>query len=236
MEMKKKGVSVYALLMMLCTIFFFTTTQAATKKINYDQMDIEELDQKVKALKIGFEEYRLSHILTDSQKALAKKNPIKDSFNGTYKFHDQDINVVADKKTHKILAIYIERQEADKQKFRMMMSSLMMEFGEPTTSAHDTLIYWAFNSAGLIKEELYKTMIKESNLDILATAKFSSKVRIEKIMNEKQATKDEDTKKVTKETEEEINSIYCIVSSPPILKRFIATNRSVSKENKTIKK
>jgi len=200
---------------------------SAAQAIDYVQMDVAELDQKIKNLKLGFEDYRLSFKLTESQKATAEKNKIKDSFAGTYKFRDNDVYVVADKKTDKILAVYIQDDNADKKQFQLMVSSLMMEFGEPTTMAHDKLIYWAYNGDGVIGQELYQAMRKANNLDILATVKFSSKVSIAEVTDKDSGNtvnKDGNHRVVEKE-EENKNLIYCIVSSPPVLKRYIAAKQ-----------
>jgi len=231
MEMMKKGWTAGTILALLLLVLC-PPTMAASKQVKYDQMDVEELDLRVKKLNMGFEGYRLSHILTAEQKKIAQKNPVEKSFKGTYTFHDKGINIVVVKKTDKILALNLIEENADKKHFRLMMSSLMLEFGEPTTAAHDTLIYWVFNEDGIINEDLYRAMRKENNVNILATAKFSSKVRIAEIMDDKKDGKDNEPEKVTKQTEKGKNTIYCIVSSPPIVKRHVAEHRTVGEESK----
>jgi len=219
-------------LVLLLAGCFQLVTWSSAQAVEYIQMDIEDLRAEVKKLNIGFGDYKLSHKLTDAQKVISQKNPVRGkSYKGTYKFRDQDINIVVEKETDLILALFVENDNATKKQFRELISTLMMEFEEPTTMAHDQLIYWAYNGDGLIGQELYDAMRKENELNILATVKFSSKVHISDMTRKEKDKKTVDTEEKASEKadnaakEEQKNSIYCIVSSPPLLSRYIAEHK-----------
>ncbi len=167
-------------------------------------MSDQDLIVAVKKLDLGFENYKLGYTLTKDQLKIARKKSINKKYQGTLKFKDGDVGVVADSKSNNILALYIEEKEADKEKIKNMVATLMMTFGQPTTMAHDKIIYWAFNAFGLISEETHGQAKKADELNILATVKFNSKTRF-----------------MEEGADKEKNAIYCIVSSPQLLERFI---------------
>ncbi len=171
-------------------------------------MSDKELVAKIVKLDLGFEQYRIGQDLNDEQIKKAQENSIKNRYQGTVKFKDGDIGVVADASNNTILALYIEKKEAGKEQIKNMVATLMMSFGQPTTMAHEKIVYWAFNETGLISGEDHGKAKSVDELNILATVKFNSKTRF---MENKEESKDEDDQK---------NSIYCIISSPAMLERF----------------
>lgn len=201
--------------MLLClgaflSVCFLSTAHAGQSK-SVAAMSDEDLRAAVVSLDLGLEQYRVGQTLTEEQLKIANKNSIKKRYQGTIKFKDGDVGVVVDAATKNILAVFLENKEAGQEEIKNMIATLMMTFGQPTTMAHEKIVYWAFNKDGLIPEDVHSKAKNVDELNILATVKFNSKSRF----MEKSAVKEEEKKK-----EEEKDSIYCIVSSPAMLERF----------------
>jgi len=82
------------------------------------------------------------------------------------------------------------------------VGSLTLEFGEPTVMAHEKTLYWVYDPKGKLSREQYqKAKKEEGNLNVLATVKLNSTVKI----LENRPTSGE-------------NSVYYIISSEPVLK------------------
>ena len=200
---------------MLC---FLTTNVLFAEDI---AQAIKKKAVEVQALKLGFGNYFLGHELNSEQKKFAGKHslPVSESKNWTYKFQDEDIFVVADKKTNLILGIYKEQEKASRQDVKTMVGDLMMNFAEPTLMAHDQMIYWAYDKKGKVSQELFMIARETGDLETLATVKFSS---TEPIFREvKKSDKDGETIKA----EEKTADIYVIITSGPLSSFFIAQNR-----------
>jgi hypothetical protein len=164
------------------------------------------LAAQVASLHLGMNGYVIGDRLSAEQKQMAADNKVNDSYAGTYKFSDREIYVVASRADDTILALYQRYEEADMARARNTISGLMGLYGEPTTMAHDKLIYWAYTSGGKVAEETY-TSLKDKNetIDILATVKFSSAFEI------------------TPENpdHEKTGPVYFIVASDPLTQEFI---------------
>ena len=80
----------------------------------------------------------------------------------------------------------------------------MMRFSNPTSEAHDQIIYWAYSETGKISENQYADLKKEGGVPIIATVKFKSKLTFTEV----------DGEGIGK------NSIHCIISSPRLLENF----------------
>ncbi len=186
-----------------CSLFM-NFVAIASQSSNIQAMSDKELVAEIVKLDLGLEQYRIGQTLNKTQVKIAEENSIKNRYQGTIKFVDGAVGVVADASNNIILALYLEEKEADKEQTKNMIGTLMMTFGQPTAMAHEKIVYWAFNKAGLISEEDHSKAKNIDELNILATVKFNSKTRFME----------------QKEGEEEMNSIYCIVSSPAILERF----------------
>ncbi|MDM8522419.1 hypothetical protein QUF80_03525 [Desulfococcaceae bacterium HSG8] len=158
------------------------------------------LDQ-VEKLNISCDNYTLGKALTDRQKKTARQNTVQEASQGTWKFKDKDLYVVADKNSDRVIILYEQHEKASEKKTREMIGSLFLEFGDPTVMAHDKLIYWAFDAKGKVSGEKY-SKIKDAKepLQVLATVKLSSS---EKIMGNPK-----------------YQNIYYIISSEPVLKYF----------------
>ncbi len=193
---------------LLCCVLFFSllvnSAAMAAQSSQIQAMSDDELLKEIVKLDLGFEQYRIGQVLNDTQMKKAQDNPILNRYQGTIKFKDGDVGVVADAGNKKILALYLENKEAGQEQIKNMVATLMMTFGQPTTMAHEKIVYWAFNEEGLISEDVHSIAKNVDDLNILATVKFNSKTRfMEK-----------------KEGEKKNNSIYCIISSPALLERF----------------
>ncbi len=193
---------------LFCLIVFFSLCMAsitvAEQSSQVKGMSDEELLTEIVKLDLGLEQYRIGKSLNKAQLKQANENPIKNRYQGTMKFIDGDVGVVADASNKRILALYLENKEAGKEQTKNMIATLMMIFGQPTTMAHEKIVYWAFNEDGLISGDVHSKAKNIDELNILATVKFNSKTQF---MEEK-------------EEEGGKNSIYCIVSSPALLERF----------------
>ena len=164
--------------------------------------EFADLSNRVEKLNIRRNDYTLGKVLTDKQKQTAQGNAQEKAAPGTYKFKDNDLYVVADRATDRVLILYERYEPASRQKIRELVGTLFFDFGDPTVIAHDKTIYWAFDENGKISEEQYRD-IKEKGepLKTLATVKLDSSRKI---------LGDSDP--------EEDGSVYYIVSSEPILK------------------
>jgi len=169
-----------------------------------------DLGARVAALDLGMHGYVIGARLSGTQKDGAEQHAVSDSYEGTYKFRDGDLFIIAATDDDTILAIYSRSDEADMDGARMMISGLMGLYGEPTVMAHDKQIYWAYADTGKITEEAY-LQIKESNTpaDILATVKFSSSFEL--------TAEDPDGRQT--------GAIYYIITSDPLVRQFIAQSR-----------
>lgn len=172
------------------------------------QANAEEpgLADQVAALKLGMNGYIIGSKVTGEQKEKNTDNLSADSYAGTYKFRDRDIHIVAAADNDTILAIYQRDEEADKNLAKQMISNLMGHFGEPTTMAHDKLIYWAYTTSGKISEDTFNQLREKNETpEILATVKFNSTFEITGADNDQKLRG--------------VN--YFIISSDPLTRLFI---------------
>jgi len=165
--------------------------------------------ERVAALELGMHGYVLGRELTTAQWKTAQDNQVDDAFPGTIKFRADDLVVVADQDSHRVLAMYQRRDEADRRQLRRMIALLMDRFGEPTTMAHDRMVYWAYDDTGKISEERFNEARKDGKIEVLATVKFQSDMEIVGLSNQEDSGK------------EEKGTIYFIISSTPLSSRFL---------------
>ncbi len=162
------------------------------------------LEKKVASLQLGLEGYFIAHKLNEKQQEKAQKHLLEKSYPGTYTFTDDQINVLVAKESDTILAVYMKNKDSDKTQLKQMIADLMMQFGNPTSEAHDQIIYWAYNEQGKISEDKYSDSKKDGDVKVIATVKFKSKLTFSA------ATAEEAPE----------NSIHCIISSPRLLEKF----------------
>ncbi len=192
--------NVTAILLLLVVLLQAGTTVAAAS----------DLAARVAALDLGMNGYIIGAGLSGAQKEAAATNISRDSYEGTYKFRDGDLFIIAAVNDDTILAIYQRNDEAEMEQARFMVSGLMGLYGEPTTMAHEKLIYWAYTDTGKIAEETYrKLMESDTPLNILATVKFNSSFEI---------TAENPDGDIT-------GSIYFIITSDPLVREFISRDK-----------
>ncbi len=169
---------------------------------------LEQLASSVKDLGLGEGAFVIGSTLTADQMEQARENLLEDTYPGTIKFPSGDAVVVADEKTHLVLAIYQRREEVGAGDVKQMVGHLMNRFGEPTTMAHGKLIYWAFGKTGKIDEETYLEAKGTGVIEILATVKFNSTLDLNTGMDD--------------DNMEEMGTIYYIITSDRLLDSYIS--------------
>lgn len=164
-------------ILLAVSLVLFGYGSGVCQAVDYNKMSKIELQDTIASLGLGFDSYVIGKKITAAQQeVLAKDNGYK-TYPGTVKFKDGEIFVIVDKKSNVVIALYTRNKKADKNDFKVTISGLMMQYGEPTAEAHGKTIYWNYGTDGLISEELYRTVKSQGQLEtltILATIKFSS--------------------------------------------------------------
>ena len=168
---------------------------------------VPEAFKEVETLRIEKNGYVLGAALTGEQKKTALANPAEGATAGTYKFTDNGLNIVTDPSTDRVLIIYEQLTDVTGKKARELTGTLFMEFDEPTVSAHDKVVYWAYGKKGKYSSREYdKSKEDKKKLEIIATIKLSSEM---KLMDKAEQGK---------------GTVYYIISSAPLLKLIQDTN------------
>lgn len=163
-----------------------------------------QLYQQVVSLDLHRKGYTLGAPLTPAQQKVAFSHLAVDAAPGTYKFMDGDLAVVADAHSHRVILIFEKFKDVPAQTVHNLVGSLFMDYGEPTTAAHDKIIYWAYgNKKKISSQRFQEAKDKKQALKILATVKLNSSLRVQG---------DDATDKN--------GDVYYIISSPPVLKYF----------------
>ncbi len=176
---------------------------------------LSTLAERVQALHLGMQGYVLGRPLTASQKAVAAAHPVAGAYTGTYRFRDGGLTVVADRRDDRVLAMYERQEKVGFDRLKAMVARLMTSFAEPTTMAHDKILYWAFSARGPVSEEEFAEAKKEKKtgeLGILATVKLKSTMEI--------VPGPEDPARPM--PPEKRGTIYFIITSDPMVQAFMA--------------
>lgn len=121
-----------------------------------------------------------------------------------YRFRDRNLNIVADKETHRVLVMFESFEEVGKPEIQDLVGNLCMRYGDPTISAHDKVVYWAWGEKEKYTTGQYEeAKEKKTPLSIIATVKLNSEVKI--MERDKRPAK---------------GDIYYIISSDPLLKFY----------------
>ncbi len=163
--------------------------------------------ETVAKLEVGLGGYLVGEKLQATQIEYAQKNLVEKSYQGTYKFKDQDVFIVADQENNLVLALYQEYEDLNGEQLKKLISTLMLDFGEPTTIAHDTMIYWFYNQAGKISEESYLDAKKAGAVKQVLMVKLRTDQEITAVMA----------------GEGEKVGAYLMISSEMMLKSFLAS-------------
>lgn len=169
-------------------------------------------------LSLGFKSYTLGQNMTKEQVDFAQKNSIPKTLKGTYKFQDGDVYVVAKADDDMIIGIYQQFEQAPREMVKQVIGDLMLRFNEPTTMAHDKLIYWAYDTNGKVSQDMYDSSKQDGKSTIIATVKLQSSISIFPDPN----PQDENAGKAKEEIDQEKADLYVIVTSNPLSKIFLA--------------
>lgn len=189
----------------LCTItivaYLYTLFTICT---SHADRTVSDIYKDVEALKIGLSGYTLGARLNGSQKEMAQRNRVDTSTPGTYKFKDKRVNIVADSRTDRVVIIFETLENASQQQVRDMVGSLTIAFKDPTLSAHDKIVYWAYGKEGKYSAAKFEAAKGQQNpLPVIATIKLQSEVPI-----------------MERGQDRASGMVYYIVSSAPLLKQF----------------
>ena len=180
----------------VCSVLFFMAGVAGAQE--------RELFNQVEKLNIQRQGYVLGAQLTKGQQEIAAKNPLTAASKKVFKFRDKNLNIVADKETFRVLVIFEQFEKLSQLQVQGVVGDLFMAYEDPTISAHDKVVYWAWGK----KEKFTAVQFdmakeKKKKLVIIATVKFNSEIKIMD-KNETQAMGD----------------AYYIISSDTLLKFF----------------
>lgn len=210
MKWNKSMIKFQMLALILVALLVGTFSSAAYAKTSGSLLD------DVVALKLGLAGYVIGEKLGLDHKEIAEKHPVEGAYEGTYKFSDNDLFVVVDSKTDRVLALYKQKKDADKDQVKAMVVELMGRFDAPTTLAHDKILYWAFNKHGAVSEDDFnqaKKIKQTTGLDIIATVKLNSEMEI---------SPDPKESEEAVEKTDETGSVYFIITSDPLVNEFMA--------------
>ncbi len=166
--------------------------------------ELEDLFASVEALNITRGGYVLCKPLSPEQQAAAQKNLEEANSKKVYRFKDNALNIVADKATNRVLVIFEQFDQLGQAGVQNLVGDLFMAYEDPTVSAHDKVVYWAWGKNGKFTADQFNlAREKKKSLAILATVKLNSDIKIMDTA-ESQAT----------------GNAYYIISSDPLLKFF----------------
>ena len=168
--------------------------------------EIVRVAGEVAKLELGFGDYVLGKPLSASQKRAASQNPIEESLQGTYKFFVDGIYVIAANDNDVVLGVYKDYPEISMEEIKKMVGNLMFEYGEPTASAHDKMIYWTYDDKGKIGQDAFNASKDSGGAESLATIKFSSSEMFSAQLKDKTTP----------------ISAYLMITSNPLSKLFLA--------------
>ena len=179
-----------------------TTLSFANETLNTQNMTQTQLYDQLVSLHLGRNGYTLGAHLTPKQQETAASHRVEGATPGTYKFIDANLAVVVDATTHRVMVLFEKFDNISSQAIQDLVGSLFMEYDEPTTSAHDKIVYWAYDTKGKISSQRFDKA-KKKNLDILATVKLNSSLEV-----------------LGREPTTDKGDVYYIISSPPLLEQF----------------
>ncbi len=208
-------------------LFFVLISCGIGQTTDFSVMSKEQLQKQIAALELGLGQYVVGKKLTDEQQKISGKDAHYKAYPGTVKFKDQDIFIIIDKETNVVIALYLRNKKADEKEYKTMVGGLMVQFGEPTTMAHEKSIYWNYTEDGLISGELYRTVKDQGKLEslaVLATVKFSSTQSLEALSSDKRGKKEEGETSDSTKKEEKVSVVsdnYVMVQSDVLTKKYM---------------
>lgn len=198
----------------VCTLIHIFILQSTSNAATVTQ-EMNKVAEEVAVLELGFGDYVLGRKLSDQQKANGLKQAIPKTLPRTYKFKDGDFYVIASEENDIVLGMYKEFEYTDPEQLKKIVGSLMFEYGEPTATAHDKMIYWTYNSNGKITQDAFDFERKSGGAKSLVAIKFSSTDRIGQPSKEP--------------ADKELPSAYLMITSDPLSTLFLAHTRETGK-------
>jgi len=166
--------------------------------------ELGTLFSQVENLKIQRQGYVLGGQLTKAQEEIAAKNPLDAASKKVFKFKDNNLNIVADRESRRVLVIFEQFEKLSQQQVQDKIGELFMAYEDPTISAHDKVVYWAWGKKDKFTSAQFDmAKEKKKKLVIIATVKFNSEIKI-----------------MDKNTIDAFGDVYYIISSDPLLKFF----------------
>lgn len=210
---QEKSVHIVYYLIVLAVMFMLPPCGSAEDHVSSDTLLADVI-----GLKLGMNGFILGKILNAEQLKIARQHPVQGAYEGTYKFRNNDLVIVVDQKTDRILAMYRQEKDVDLMHVKSLVAQLMNRFEAPTVMAHEKIIYWAFNKFGSVSEEDFnraKKVGQTSELAIIGTVKLNSDIEISPVVPQPadSATKEEPPNQK--------GTVYYIISSDPLIKAFV---------------
>ncbi len=165
------------------------------------------LADRVAALRLGSPAGVIGSRLTPEEIARDRVAGAAAVYPGTVHVRRGRETIVVDEDSGLVLAVFRREEKADRAVMREMVGRLMTRFGEPTTTAHDKLIYWAYGPDGLLDQDAWRSAQEGSGLEILATVKFSTALPLETASGDSLAPAR--------------GPVYYIITSDPLLQAYL---------------
>ncbi len=176
------------------------------------------LFETIERTNVGIGGYTLGKALSAEQKSIARQNAQKANIEGTYKFTDGMLNIVADAINDRVVLIYKAYEKLDNSMLKGVVGSYIGEYEEPTTITHNNIIYWFYDSEGakitLDDYEAWRSSMQPSKNDGPHAQKVSAE---KKPLGQMVMVKLSSNKPFNGETAFNDGSAYLIISSEPLL-------------------
>ncbi len=174
----------------------------------------DSLIKDIQKLDLGRGGYRLCHPLTEEQLRKAKEQSLPPTADGTFRFKDGDLQIVAEEDSNLVILISEYHKVWSRKAIKDLVGSFTLGYGFPTTTAHGQTLYWFFSADGeLLDENNYKDYISQNgNGSVIATIKVQT---ASFLRNERDKGKGYDS------SSDEPDSGYYLIYSGPILEMFV---------------
>ncbi|MCG8563867.1 MAG: hypothetical protein MI747_02180 [Desulfobacterales bacterium] len=164
---------------LICLCFLFALCLPTIALSQDPAMDLDSLFNQVRALEIQRNGYTLGAPLSPAQEELSRKYPLEATSDVIHKFRDGNLHVVVEKAANRVVVMYESYEKQTQQQIRDRVGELFMAFNDPTITAHDQLVYWAWGEKGKFDTPQFElAKEKKRPLKILATVKFTSDLKI----------------------------------------------------------
>lgn len=136
----------------------------------------DSLIKDIQKLDLGRAGYRLCYPLTGEQLKKAKEHSLPPTADGTFRFKDGDLQIVAEKNSNLVILISEYHKEWSRKAIKDLVGSFTLGYGFPTATAHGQTLYWFFSADGeLLDENNYKDyIIQNGNGSVIATIKVQT--------------------------------------------------------------